>query len=441
VSISKTITDFATLAIQAGGWMELDRIYLQNRLLAMIGEETMAPAAPSKVRATSQELLAELVHQAQKNGVVEKNPEQLAIFEAQLMDFLTPPPSVVNAFFAKHYDKSPEEATNYFYELNQRNNYIHSQAAEARQFYTTLTEYGELEIVIQPAVKKTSQQESQQEYPKCELCMENEGYAGRENYPARTNQRIIRMNLDGESWGFHYAPAACYDEQAIISAEKHQPLTFNQATFRRLMRIVEVLPHYFVGAETDLLLSGGENTTHEHYQAGRKEFPLAKAEIVDYFEFADYPLMNAGIVKWPLPVIRLQSPNQEDLVLTGTEILNKWRGYSDAEIQMEAVAPDGTLRHTLMAIARRKELLFELDLVLCDNSPKHRSFEQASFTAKKQLGLMEVMGATVVAAALEETPNWQAAVGQQFLQALTQAAPFEPSASGQAAFKRFIASL
>jgi UDPglucose--hexose-1-phosphate uridylyltransferase len=436
VSISKTITDFATLAIQAGGWMELDRIYLQNRLLAMIGEETMVPTAPSKVSTSSQELLAELVHRAQENGVVEKHPEQLLIFEAQLMDFLTPPPSVVNAFFAKHYDKSPEEATNYFYELNQKNNYIHSQAAEKMQTYTALTEYGELEMMIRPISNKAHQQA----YPKCELCMENEGYAGRENYPARTNQRIIRMNLDGESWGFHYAPAAYYNEQAIISAERHQPMTLNRETFRRLMRIIEVLPHYFVGAEADLPLSSEENVTHEHYQAGRKEFPLAKAEMIDYFELADYPLMNAGIVKWPLPVIRLQSPNQEDLVSAGTEILNKWRAYSDNEIQMQAMAPDGTLQHTLMSIARRKELLYELDLVLCDSSPKHRSFEQASFLAKKQLGLMEVMGTAVISEALEEITN-RSAVGQQFLQILAQAAPFEPSAAGQAAFKRFIASL
>ncbi|MTD41376.1 UDP-glucose--hexose-1-phosphate uridylyltransferase [Erwinia sp. CPCC 100877] len=436
MSISETITDFATLAIQAGGWMELDRVYLQNRLLAMVGEETMVPTVPSKVSVSSQELVAELIRQAQENGVVAKNTEQLAMLEAQLMDFLTPPPSVVNAFFAKHYDKAPAEATNYFYTLNKNNNYIHTVAMDKTNYFTVPTAYGELEVLVQPV----SFDKTQSQYPKCELCMENEGYLGRKDYPARTNQRIIRMNLDGESWGFHYAPVAYYNEQAIISAEKHQPMSLNQDTFRRLMRIIEVLPHYFVGAETDLPQLDEINKVHEHYQAGRKEFPLAKAEVTEYFELADYPLMNAGIVNWPLSVIRLQSPNKEDLISAGTEILNKWRDYSDDAIQMQAVAADGTPYHSLMAIARRKELLFELDLVLCDAS-KHSTFEQIHFQSKRQLGLMEVMGTAVVTESLAANQNEQAAVGQQFLQALTHAAAFEPTASGQVALKRFIATL
>lgn len=493
MSISQTITDFVTLAIQAGGWMELDRLYLQNRVLAMIGEESLESISPTVVKKTSLELLDELVAQAVANGTVKEEAMDLEIFEAQLMDFLTPPPSVVNALFAQHYEKDPADATDYFFKLSQENDYIKTRAIAKNIVFPAETEYGQLEITINlsrpekdPKQIAAERQAAQVDYPKCVLCMENEGYKGRTNYPARTNHRIIRMNLDGESWGFQYSPYAYYNEHSIILSEEHCPMVISKETFRRLIRIVEVLPHYFVGSNADLPIVGGSILTHDHYQAGRHVFPMEKAEIEQYFELSDFPLMNAGIVKWPMSVIRLQSPNSEDLVEAASLILEKWRNYSDEDVSIRAFSEDGTLHHTITPIARRKGQLFELDLVLRDNNVSteypdgifhpHKAVQHIK---KENIGLIEVMGLAVLpprlGSELEEVEKYvlekenqiadyhkkwadqmkeiysfnkknakeliQKEVGQIFAQVLADAGVYKRTPEGQAAFKRFIDSL
>ncbi|WP_430603381.1 galactose-1-phosphate uridylyltransferase [Enterococcus sp. DIV0724b] len=493
MSISQTITDFVTLAIQAGGWMELDRLYLQNRVLAMIGEESLESISPTVVKKTSLELLDELVAQAVANGTVKEEAMDLEIFEAQLMDFLTPPPSVVNALFAQHYEKDPADATDYFFKLSQENDYIKTRAIAKNIVFPAETEYGQLEITINlsrpekdPKQIAAERQAAQVDYPKCVLCMENEGYKGRTNYPARTNHRIIRMNLDGESWGFQYSPYAYYNEHSIILFEEHRPMVISKETFRRLTRIVEVLPHYFVGSNADLPIVGGSILTHDHYQAGRHVFPMEKAEIEQYFELSDFPLMNAGIVKWPMSVIRLQSPNSEDLVEAASLILEKWRNYSDEDVSIRAFSEDGTPHHTITPIARRKGQLFELDLVLRDNNVSteypdgifhpHKAVQHIK---KENIGLIEVMGLAVLpprlGSELEEVEKYvlekenqiadyhkkwadqmkeiysfnkknakeliQKEVGQIFAQVLADAGVYKRTPEGQAAFKRFIDSL
>ncbi|OJG73925.1 galactose-1-phosphate uridylyltransferase [Enterococcus quebecensis] len=493
VSISQTITDFVTLAIQAGGWMELDRLYLQNRVLAMIGEESLETISPTVVEKTSLELLDELVDQAIKNEIIQQGSVGLEIFEAQLMDFLTPPPSVVNALFAQHYEKDPMDATNYFYKLSKENDYIKTRAIAKNIVFPAETEYGQLEITINlsrpekdPKEIAAARQASQLNYPKCLLCMENEGYKGRANYPARTNHRIIRMNLDGESWGFQYSPYAYYNEHSIILSEEHRPMVISKDTFRRLTRIIEVLPHYFVGSNADLPIVGGSILTHDHYQAGRHVFPMEKAEIEQYFELNDFPLMNAGVVKWPMSVIRLQSPNSEDLVEAATLILEKWRNYSDEEVSIRAFSEDGTSHHTITPIARRKGHLFEMDLVLRDNnvSDEHpdgifHPHKEVQHIKKENIGLIEVMGLAVLPPRLNDELQevekyllnkenhiadyhkyWanqmkevysfnesntkeivQKEVGKIFARVLADAGVYKRTSEGQAAFKRFIDSL
>lgn len=476
MTISQTITDFVTLAIQAGGWMELDRLYLQNRVLAVIGEESIEPVSPTKVSKTSLELLDELVVQAIKNGSVKEKTADIEILEAQLMDFLTPPPSVVNAFFAQHYEKDPVAATDYFYKLTKENDYIKTRATTKNIVFPAETDYGQLEITIKLSrLEKDPKQmtAAQMEYPMCVLCMENEGYKGRKNYPVRTNHRIIRMNLDGESWGFQYSPYAYYNEQSIISSEAHRPMVLSKATFRQLMRITEVLPHYFVGAKANLPI-----VAHAHYQAGHQVCPIEKATIETYFELSAYPLMNAGILKWPMSVIRLQSPNSEDLVEAAELILNKWSSYSDEKASVHAFSGDRIPRHTLLSIARRKGQLVELDLILRDhtNFSEHPS---AIFDPQQDIGLMEAMGLAVLPSRvkdeLKEVANYvlkkdnqladyhkkwadqmketylfneknveaiiQKGVGQIFASFLADASVFKKSIEGQAAFKRFIDSL
>lgn len=493
MSISQTITDFVTLAIQAGGWMELDRLYLQNRVLAAIGEESLEIIPPTQVTRTSVDLLDELVTQAEKNNVIETGSSAREILEAQLMDFLTPPPSVVNAFFAQHYEKDPAEATDYFYKLSQENDYIKTRAIAKNIVFPVQTEYGELQITINlskpekdPKQIAEAVQATAVDYPKCLLCMENEGYKGRANHPARTNHRIIRMNLGGESWGFQYSPYAYYNEHSIILSEEHRPMVISKETFSRLLKIVEVFPHYFVGSNADLPIVGGSILTHDHYQAGRHTFPMEKAEVEQYFELKDYPLLNVGIVKWPLSVIRLQGPNAEDLVEAAAMILERWRNYSDESVSIQAFSEDGTPHHTVTPIARRKGKLFELDLVLRDNNVSEEfpdgifhPHQDVQHIKKENIGLIEVMGLAILPPRLNDElkavenyvlgkenqiaayhQNWadqmketytfteanaeaiiQREVGNIFARVLADAGVYKRTDEGQAAFKRFIETL
>lgn len=490
MSISQTICDFATLSISSGGFMEMDRIYLQNRLLSLIGEEALTgETTPRPVTVPAVDLLAELVQVAKDNQVISDLAAEQEMFEAQLMDFLTPPPSVVNAFFAQHYANSPEEATEYFFQLSQQNDYIKTRSIAKNIQFPVQTAYGDLEITINlskpekdPKQIAAEREAVKVDYPKCLLCMENEGYRGRLNYPARTNHRIIRMNLDGESWGFQYSPYAYYNEHSIILSEIHRPMQINQDTFRRLLRITEVLPHYFVGSNADLPIVGGSILSHDHYQAGRHEFPMAKAPMERLIKLTDYPQVIAGIVKWPMSVIRLQSPDKELLVDAATTILEKWQGYSDASVEVLAHSADGTAHHTITPIARRKDDYFELDLVLRDNnvSEEHpdgifHPHKDVQHIKKENIGLIEVMGLAVLPPRLkmelEEVEKYllneenhladyhrewadelraahtitadhvteivQEAVGQVFLRVLEDAGVFKRTEEGQAAFARF----
>lgn len=495
MAISQTIADFVTLAIQAGGWMDLDRLYLQNRILGIIGENSMEEVVPSVVPDSSLTLVAELIQKAKENHIIDASSiaetEQL---EALLMDFLTPPPSVVNAFFAQHYAKEPKEATDYFYQLCENNNYIKTQEIAKNKYFTVMTDYGELEITINlskpekdpKAIAAKQHEKENNTYPKCQLCMENEGYKGRVDYPARTNHRIIRMNIDGESWGFQYSPYAYYNEHSIILSEYHRPMKINQETFKRLIKIIEILPHYFVGSNADLPIVGGSILTHDHYQAGRHHFPMEKAETKKYIEWSEYPLMNIGIVDWPMSVVRLQSPNQEELISAATRILEKWQQYSNAELNIQAFSEDGTPHHTVTPIARRKENLFELDLVLRDNNTS-KEYPDGIFhphpdvqhIKKENIGLIEVMGLAILPPRLEQEmkevihyvldqPNkiadyhlsWanqikeqysftaenaekiiEEEIGKVFARVLEDAGVFKNDQQGQAAFQAFLENL
>lgn len=491
--LSQTITDFVTLAIAAGGWMEMDRVYLQNRVLGMIGEEEWVSADVRPVSVPSTILLDELVAYAKKNYVIEDTLVATEILEGELMDLLTPPPSVVNAFFAQHYAKAPQEATNYFFELCKNNDYIKTRAIAKNIYFLAPTEYGDLEVTInlskpekdpkQIAAERTAVSAN---YPKCMLCMENEGYKGRVNYPARTNHRIIRMNLDGEAWGFQYSPYAYYNEHCIVLSEEHRPMQITKETFKRLLRIVEVLPHYFVGSNADLPIVGGSILSHDHYQGGKHDFAMAKAPIERDFTLADYPNVQAGVVKWPMSVIRLRATNKEELVEAAEAIRLKWQQYSAPELSIRAYSEDGTPHHTITPIARQNEGIFELDLVLRDNnvSDEHpdgifHPHQDVHHIKKENIGLIEVMGLAVLpprlAKELQEVEKFlldqshemapyhqfwaeqikqnytissetvhqiiEQEVGRIFARVLEDAGVFKRNATGQAAFADFTATL
>ncbi|MGX7195421.1 UDP-glucose--hexose-1-phosphate uridylyltransferase [Enterococcus olivae] len=408
--LSQTITDFTTLAIAAGGWMEMDRLYLQNRVLGMIGEDQLEQTEIRKVQRSSTELLDELVAMARKNQIIEETLSATEILEAELMDLLTPPPSVVNAFFAQHYAKDPQEATRYFFELCKNNDYIKTRAIAKNDYFLAKTEYGELEITINlskpekdPKQIAAERHAGSANYPKCMLCMENEGYKGRVNHPARTNHRIIRMNLDGEAWGFQYSPYAYYNEHCIVLSEEHRPMKINQQTFERLLQIVEVLPHYFVGSNADLPIVGGSILSHDHYQGGNHEFAMAKAPVERSFAISDFSDIQAGVVKWPMSVIRLAAKDKQSLIEAAEHIRLKWNEFSAPELDIVAYSEDGTPHHTVTPIARKKADNFELDLVLRDNnvSDEHpdgifHPHQDVHHIKKENIGLIEVMGLAVL---------------------------------------------
>lgn len=493
MSVSQTVRDFITLAIQSGGWMEMDRLYLENRVIAMIGEDSLSKAEIRIVSQSAVELVDRLLVQAEKNGIITDLQAEKDMLEAQLMDLMTPPPSVVNAYFAQYYSKDPVQATDYFFKLSKDNDYIKTREIARNIIFPAETEYGELEITINlskpekdPKQIAAERQAVKLDYPECMLCMENEGYKGRLNYPARTNHRIIRMNLDGESWGFQYSPYAYYDEHCIILSEEHRPMKITKATFQRLLKITEVLPHYFVGSNADLPIVGGSILSHDHYQGGRHTFPMAVAEMERTFELMDYPSIKAGIVKWPMSVIRLQGKNQKELIEASNRIFERWQAYSDESLQIVAQTEDGALHHTITPIARRKGDLFEMDLVLRDNNVS-KEFPDGIFhphpdvqhIKKENIGLIEVMGLAVLPPRLEtelkEVENYlldeenqvadyhiawadhlksnnqltrenvtqvvQKAVGAVFARVLEDAGVFKRDVEGQEGFTRFIKTL
>ncbi|MGM0239279.1 UDP-glucose--hexose-1-phosphate uridylyltransferase [Enterococcus sp. AZ103] len=493
MSISQVVTDFISLAIQSGGWMDLDRIYLENKLLALIGEDVLTERKVRVVTENSLDLLEKLLAQALENQLIADIPAERDILEAQIMDLLTPPPSVVNAYFAQYYSKDPKIATDYFYNLSRDNNYIKTREIAQNIIFPTETDYGTLEITINlskpekdPKQIAAERNAVKVDYPKCLLCMENEGYKGRLNYPARTNHRIIRMNLDGESWGLQYSPYAYYDEHCIILSEEHRPMKINQATFTRLLKIVEVLPHYMVGSNADLPIVGGSILSHDHYQGGRHTFPMAVAEIEHAFNLTGFPEVNAGIVKWPMSVIRLTSKNSQDLSLAADYVLKQWQKYTDSTVEVVAETTDGVQHHTITPIARKVDEVFQIDLVLRDNNVSEQypdgifhPHPDVQHIKKENIGLIEVMGLAILPPRLKpelaevekyllDQPNkiseyhlaWadnlkqekeittenvekvvQEAVGQVFARVLEDAGVFKRNEKGQNAFKKFTDSL
>ncbi|MGL4694838.1 UDP-glucose--hexose-1-phosphate uridylyltransferase [Enterococcus larvae] len=490
MSISQTVRAFADLAIQSGSWKELDRIYLENRILGMIGEEALEPSEDNAAEADTLTLVEALMAQAEKNKVIGSLQAEYDILEAQLTDLLTPSPSAVNEHFAQLYAQTPDAATDYFYRLCKNNNYIKTKAIAQNIVFPAESDYGILEITINlskpekdPKQIAAERNSISVDYPKCLLCMENEGYKGRVNHPARTNHRIIRMAFDEEIWGFQYSPYAYYNEHAIILSQEHRPMKISKETFKRLLAITKVLPHYFVGSNADLPIVGGSILSHDHYQGGRHTFAMAEAAIEKTVKLAGYESIQAGIVKWPMSVIRLQGTAVDELTEAADWILNKWREYSDETVQISAYSADGTPHHTITPIARRKNELFELDLVLRDNNVSEEypdgifhPHQEVHHIKKENIGLIEVMGLAVLpprlALELKEVERYlldqeneladchrdwaeklkaehtataenvtaivQTAVGKVFEQVLKDAGVFKRNQQGQDAFQRFI---
>lgn len=341
----KTIIDnFVDRVIEYGMYNEIDKIYVKNRVLALIGEEGIDRISDENDLKQIKDYLVEI---ALKNGKIKDLIEEKECLGAELMNFIVPLPSRLNDIFWSSYDISPQEAVEEFYKLSKDSDYIKTSAIAKNIEFRASTKYGELEITINlskpekdPKTIAAEKLVKATNYPKCLLCMENEGYQGRINYPARSNHRIIRLKLGDEVWGFQYSPYSYFNEHAIFLNSQHVPMAITSKTFEQLLEIVDILPGYFAGSNSDLPISGGSILSHNHYQGGKHIFPMEKAKFESEFCFKDFEDVNAGIVKWPMSVIRLQSENKNRLLDLATKILNKWREYSDLEVDIIAMTED-----------------------------------------------------------------------------------------------------
>ena len=482
---------FVTAVIAASDYEEMDRIYLKNRIMSRVGEEGLdAPAQKEELIA----LKDQLVEIAVANSKIQDSMAAKDSLGAELMDWITPSPSQVNHRFWETYRQSKEDAIADFYALSKRNDYIKVKAIAQNIAFETQTPYGSLEITINlskpekdPKDIAAAKLAKASHYPACQLCFENEGYQGRLDHPARANHRIIRFDMDGHDWGFQYSPYAYFNEHCIFLDSQHVPMAISRKTFERLLTIVETFPGYFAGSNADLPIVGGSILTHDHYQGGRHTFPMELAPVEESFSVEGFEAVSVGIVNWPMSVLRLQSDNKAQLIDLADHILTAWRGYSDPAVQVLATS-DGQPHHTITPIARIRDGHYELDLVLRDNqtSPEHpdgiyHPHADVQHIKKENIGLIEVMGLAILPPRLKEelkqvqdyligrentvatyhqpwaddlkathpaiTDEAEAealvreSVGQIFARVLEDAGVYKRTAEGQAAFRRFVATL
>ena len=421
------VETFVTKVIAESTFEEMDRIYLTNRVLALVGDKVL------EVKTDQDNLIDlkdQLVEEAVRLGTIEDSLAAREILGADLMDLVTPCPSQVNRDFWASYAQSPEQAIADFYQLSQKNDYIKLKAIAKNIAYRVPSDYGELEITINLSKPEKDPKEiaaaklvKSSNYPQCQLCMENEGYHGRVNHPARSNHRIIRFDISGQEWGFQYSPYAYFNEHCIFLDSQHRPMAIRRQSFERLLAIVEQFPGYFAGSNADLPIVGGSILTHDHYQGGRHVFPMEVAPLQKSFTFKGFESVKAGIVQWPMSVIRLTSDSKDDLTNLAEKILLSWRQYSDPSMQVLAES-NGTPHHTITPIARKRDGQFELDLVLRDNqtSPEHpdgiyHPHKDVQHIKKENIGLIEVMGLAILPPRLKEEVEQVAAylVGEDVL--------------------------
>lgn len=404
------IRKFVEQVIEKSDYTELDKYYLYNYVLHLVGkcEKECQEASIIDVKDA-------LVEQAVLNQKIDDLSSSKDSLGCELMDLITPIPSVLNQRFNEMYAQDKKRAIADFYELSKANDYVKTKAIAKNIYFKTPTDYGNLEITINlskpekdPKQIALAKKLAPSGYPLCQLCMENEGYYGRVDHPARTNHRIVRFNLSEEVWGFQYSPYAYFNEHCIFLDGKHEPMVISKETFSNLLEIVEKFPGYFAGSNADLPIVGGSILTHEHYQGGRHVFAMEEAPVEKSFRFAGFENVSAGIVKWPMSVIRLNGSDKAELVALSAKILDSWRKYSDEKVNVKAFDGD-VLHHTITPIARMKNGNYELDLVLRDNQTSEEypdgifhPHKDVQHIKKENIGLIEVMGLAILPPRLKD---------------------------------------
>ncbi len=417
--IQHDIYALVTYALKTGLIEKEDRIYTINRLLELFQMDTLEAIEVEENKEDGRELeeiLASMMDYAYETGLMKENSIGYRdLFDTKIMGQILPRPSQVIKTFQEKYQKSPREATDYYYKFSQDSDYIRRYRIKKDVKWTAQTEYGLLDITINlskpekdPKAIAAAKLAKQGGYPKCLLCWENEGYAGRLDHPARQNHRIIPVTIQDSPWGFQYSPYVYYNEHCIVFNSKHIPMKIEHGTFCKLFDFVKLFPHYFVGSNADLPIVGGSILSHDHFQGGHYEFAMAKAPVETTFTVKNFEDVEAGIVTWPMSVIRLKGENTERIIALADLILDTWREYTDEEAFIFAET-EGEKHNTITPIARKRNGLYELDLVLRNNitTKEHplgvyHPHAELHHIKKENIGLIEVMGLAVLPARLKE---------------------------------------
>lgn len=503
--IQKDIRRLVAYGLKTGLVAKEDEIYTTNRLLELfeldeledLDEQGLAEVEKTETE-DLEDILGGLLDYAYEKGILKENGVVYRdLFDTKIMSLLMPRPSEVIETFKEIYRKDPVAATDYYYKFSRDSDYIRRYRIEKDMKWITATEYGDLDITINlskpekdPKAIAAARTAKQSGYPKCLLCRENEGYAGRVNHPARQNHRIIPVTIQGDTWGFQYSPYVYYNEHCIVFNGQHVPMKIDRNAFCKLFDFVKQFPHYFVGSNADLPIVGGSILSHDHFQGGNYEFAMAKAPVERSFTIKGFEDVKAGIVKWPMSVIRLKGADTERVIDLADLILHHWRGYTD-EAAFVYAETEGEPHNTITPIARRRGECYELDLVLRNNitTKEHplgvyHPHAKLHHIKKENIGLIEVMGLAVLPARLkgemeelkaamlagknlredellEKHADWveefwdkyekidetniddilRHEIGHVFMEVLTDSGVYKRNEEGQRAFDRFIASV
>ena len=501
--ISTAIQQLVNYGLDTGLILPDDEIYIRNQLLMTMQLDDFTAPEGEVCYTDLESILKTLVDDAVARGVCADNSTARDLFDTKLMGVLTPRPSIVRANFEERYEnEGPQAATDWFYKFSQDTDYIRRYRIKRDLKWVTKTPYGDLDITINlskpekdPKAIAAAKLAPQSAYPKCQLCAENEGYAGRMNHPARENHRIIPLTINDSAWNLQYSPYVYYNEHCIVFNNQHTPMKIERATFRKLLDFVGLFPHYFVGSNADLPIVGGSILSHSHFQGGRYVFPMQKADIAVPMTDIRYPGVKAGILNWPVAAVRLVGRSSQQMQNVANNILSAWRSYTDESVGILAET-DGTPHNTVTPILHYDETEgYILDLALRNNRTSeeypdgifhpHKEYHNIK---KENIGLIEVMGLAILPARLKDQgaqiaeilagqrPNtsreagdtlavhadWideliakygthmkpqdankavKAEIGTVFSHVLENAGVFKQDAAGQAAFVRFMQSV
>lgn len=509
--IQESVKKLVAYALRTGLIEKEDIIFTVNSLLIELNLDsaefeiaeiekcaTEIPADDKQLGQYLESVLKDIDDYAVENGIIENDSVVYRdLFDTKLMGLMVERPSAIIKKFNEKYAKSPQDATDYYYNLSKNSDYIRRYRISKDMKWVAPTEYGDLDITINlskpekdPKAIAAARNAKQSGYPKCQLCWENEGYSGRVDHPARENHRIIPVTIQNSKWGFQYSPYVYYNEHCIVFNSQHIPMKIEHNTFCKLFDFVKQFPHYFVGSNADLPIVGGSILSHDHFQGGHYTFAMAKAPVERSFVVEGFEDVSSGIVKWPMSVIRLSGKDTDRIIALADVILNKWRGYTD-EAAFVFAETDGVPHNTITPIARKNGENYELDLVLRNNitTDEHplgvyHPHAQLHHIKKENIGLIEVMGLAVLPARLKEEmaqlkdailegkdlradeiltkhADWvddfmkkydsvtkenideivQNEIGEVFMHVLEDAGVYKRTQEGQAAFDRFTKSL